>query len=340
MDFKEVLREYVAGGTLSTEKAEFALKSIMNGELAESLVASFLTSLAIRKISGMELLGFAKAMRSLALPLNVDVRPLLDTCGTGGDKKGTFNISTVVALICAGAGLNVAKHGNRSATSACGSADVLEALGILIDLPPDLVAKSIREVGIGFIFARRYHPAMKNVAKLRSELPFPTIFNLLGPLSNPASPEIQIIGVFSEELLDPISDALIGLGIERGYIVFGKEGLDEVSISGETEVVELKNGTKTHYIIVPEDFGLQRIPLEYIRGGDVNKNVDIVLRILSGEKSPYRDAVVVNSALALIIGGKASSIKEGRFLAEEILDRGLAKQKLEEWLKFCKSLEV
>ncbi|MCX8065819.1 MAG: anthranilate phosphoribosyltransferase [Candidatus Hydrogenedentes bacterium] len=338
MDFRDILKDSVAGKSLSAESAEFALRGVMNSEVPESLVSSFLTSLAVRKVSGCELLGFAKAMRALAVTLEVNSRPLLDTCGTGGDRKGTFNISTTVALVCAGAGIKVAKHGNRSATSACGSADVLEKLGIVIDLPPDLVAKSISEVGIGFIFARRYHPAMKNVAKLRSELPFPTIFNMLGPLSNPASPDSQIIGVFSADLLDSISDALMGLGVKSGYVVFGKEGLDEVSISGETEIVEIREGVKKSYVVIPEDFGLQRTSIGSIHGGDTEKNAEIILKVLSGEKSPYRDAVVINSALALVAGGKAKDFLEGKELAEEVLDRGLAKDKLDEWLKFCKSV--
>ncbi len=338
MEFRDVLKEIVEGKSLSAEDAEFALKSIMSGELSEAVIASFLTSLAIRKISSEELLGFAKAMRALAVPVQVSTRPLLDTCGTGGDKKGTFNISTAVALVCAGAGIKVAKHGNRSATSACGSADVLERLGVKIDLPPELVAESIEEVGIGFIFARRYHPAMKKVAKLRSELPFPTIFNILGPLSNPAFPEMQVMGVYSGDLLEYVSDALIGLGVRSGYVVFGREGLDEVSISGETDIIEIRDGTKNRYTITPNDFGVHPSPLNSIRGGDVNFNAEIILRVLSGEKSPYRDVVLINSAVALVAGGKAKDFLDGKKLAEEVLDSGLAKEKLEKWVEFCKKL--
>lgn len=336
VEFREVLRQSISGERLSVESAELALRGIMSGEVSESLVASFLTALAVRKVSSEELLGFARAMRGLAVTVSVSARPLLDTCGTGGDKKGTFNISTAVALVCAGAGIRVAKHGNRSATSLCGSADVLERLGVKIDLPPELVAECVEKVGIGFIFARRYHPAMKNVAKLRSELPFPTIFNVLGPLSNPANPELQVIGVFSGELLDTVADALIGLGVERGFVVFGKEGLDEVSISGETEVIEIQKGSKRRYAVKPEDFGIKASSLEAIRGGDVDFNAEIIRRLVLGEKSSYRDAVVINSAVALVAGGKAKNFLDGKRFAEEVLDSGLAKEKLDKWVEFCK----
>lgn len=335
---KEVLRELVKGKCLSYDDAVNVLTEIISGSAPDHLVTAFLTALAMRPVKGEELAGFSFAMRKYALPIYVKSKPVIDTCGMGGDHKGTFNISTAVAFVCAGAGIKVAKHGNRSATSMCGSADVLEHLGVVIDLPPENVAKCIDHIGIGFLFARTFHPAMKNVAKVRSELPFPTIFNMIGPLSNPVSVDAQVLGVFSEDLLDPVAIALKLIGRRRAFIVWGTDGLDEVTPCGDTKIKEVNSGEIREYVVNPSHLGLTPISLEQIKGGTVEQNAEILVKVLSGEHTPYRTAVLINSAPAIIAGGLAHNWKEAISIAEETVNSGKALQKLQQLIDFSKSL--
>lgn len=336
MSLVDILKKIVKNEDLSREDYYHALSEIMEGNVSEILTSSFLTALSLRPYQGDELAGLSTAMRKFALPISVDKHPIIDTCGTGGDRKGTFNISTTTALVCAGANIYVAKHGNRSATSSCGSADVLEYLGVVIDLPPDKVAKCVEEVGIGFLFARRFHPAMKNVAKIRSELPFPTVFNLLGPLSNPVSIDGQIIGVFAKELLEPIAKALQKSGIKKGFVVWGNDGVDELSISDKTDVVEISEENIKYYQVSPEDFGLSRHPIENIKGGTLEKNAEIVRSVLTGEKNPYRDAVLLNAIFGILVSGKTSDWKEAICIAEQAIDSGKAMNKLETLITYSR----
>ncbi|MGC8737914.1 MAG: anthranilate phosphoribosyltransferase [Candidatus Hydrogenedens sp.] len=339
MLFSDIFKKIVKSENLSREDYSDALSEIMEGNVSEILTASFLTALSLRPYQGEELAGLATAMRKFALPINIDKHPIIDTCGTGGDRKGTFNISTTTAFVCAGADIYVAKHGNRSATSSCGSADVLEHLGVVIDLPPDKVVNCIEEVGIGFLFARRFHPAMKNVAKVRSELPFPTVFNLLGPLSNPVSLDGQIIGIFAKELLEPIAKALQKLGIKKGFVVWGNDGVDELSISDKTDVIEISEDDIKHYQICPEDFGLLRHSIEHIKGGTLEKNAEIVRSVLMGEKTPYRDAVLLNAIFGILVSGRTSDWKEAICIAEEAIDSGKAMHKLENLILHSRQFE-
>ncbi len=338
MFLPKVVKKIMQGEKLSLEDSDFALSEIMEGTASEILTSSFLSALALRPLQGEELAGLAKAMRRFALQLPVEKHPVIDTCGTGGDRKGTFNISTTTAFVCAGAGIYVAKHGNRSATSSCGSADVLEYLGAVIDLPPEKVLACLHEVGIGFLFARKFHPAMENVAKIRSELPFPTVFNLLGPLSNPALLDGQIIGVFAREFLAPVAKALQRLGIKRGFVVWGSDGIDEISPSGKTEIYEVSEGDIKYYQVLPENYGIERHSIDEIKGGTVKKNAEIIRSVLSGEKSPYRDSVLLNSAFAILASGKTSDWKDAMELAEESIDSGNAIRKLEELISYSRYL--
>ncbi len=342
MSVPEILKKIIHNEDITYNDYYKTLSEIMEGNVSEVLISSFLTALSLRPYEGDELAGLSRAMRKFALPIYIDKHPIIDTCGTGGDRKGTFNISTTTALVCAGAGIYVAKHGNRSATSSCGSADVLEHLGVVIDLPPDKVANCIEEVGIGFLFARRFHPAMKSVAKIRSELPFPTVFNLLGPLSNPVALDGQVIGVFSKNLLEPIAKALHRLGIQRGFVVWGNDGVDELTISDKTDIIEISNEGLKFYQVSPEDFGLSKQDIESIQGGTLEKNAEIVRNVLNGEKTPYRDAVLLNSVFGILASGKTSDWKEALSIAQEAIDSGRALSKLENLVikshKFAKEI--
>jgi len=261
-------------------------------------------------------------------------RPLVDTCGTGGDHSGTFNISTTAAFVVAGAGVAVAKHGNRSATSRCGSADVLEALGVALDLSADCVGRCIDEVGIGFLFARNLHGAMRHVAPVRAELGTRTMFNLLGPLANPAEADGQVMGVFDTALIEPIAGVLQRLGVRHAYVVSGHDGMDEISLSGPTSVAEAVNGTVRLFEMRPEDFGFSPVPREAILGGDAGDNARILRSVLEGKRGPCRDIVVLNAAPAIVAGRGAGTIEEGLRAAEDALDSGRALARLEALIQF------
>jgi anthranilate phosphoribosyltransferase len=277
-----------------------------------------------------ELTGFARAMRAAALTVPIDdaCRPVLDTCGTGGNGTSTFNISTVTAFVVAGAGVRVAKHGNRSISSKCGSADVLEALGVKTAVSPEVVARAIRDVGIGFLFAPAFHGAMRNVQPVRIELKMRTAFNYLGPLTNPARAEIQVVGTWSDEAAEKIAGALARLGSTRAYVVHGSDGLGELTIGGPSTVFAVQHEAVSRVEVMPEDFGIRQQPGSVIPGGDIEQNREIAEAVLGGEKGPARDIVLMNAALALVTADKAVDFREGVMKAEESIDSAAAVGKL------------
>ncbi len=316
---KGIIKKLTDFQDLSQEEVNFLFNQIMEGKLTDTQIGAVLVALKMKGESIDEIAEAARVMREKAVKVPVkDKTHLVDTCGTGGDKVDTFNVSTITAFVIAGAGAKVAKHGNRSVSSKCGSADIMEALGVNIEMPPEVAARALEEVGLAFLFAPIYHPAMKNVIKQRRELGIRTIFNILGPLSNPAGAKYQLMGVFDEKLVEPLAKVLVALGIERGYVVHGKEGLDEVSITAETVVGEINNGTVSIYTVKPEDFGLKRASLKDIQGGDINCNLQIALDILEGKENGAKtDFVALNAGFALNAAGIADSIKEGVELAKE-----------------------
>jgi len=327
-----------AGDDLSRKDAEAAMEEILSGHASDARIASFLAALRFKGETVDELVGFATTMRRHATPNFSCLRlapgdALVDTAGTGGDARGTFNISTVAAFVIAGAGVRVAKHGNRSFTSRCGSADVLEELGVRMDLAPERVARSIEEIGIGFLYAPAMHTAMRHAMPARRELKVRTVFNLLGPLTNPAGASAQIVGVFDATFTDLIAQALGELGVRRAFVVHGADGLDEISITGETQVSELCDATVRSYNVAPEDFGLSRAPLESLRGGDARHNAKIIQHVLGHrdephQHGPHRDIVLANSSAALVAAGRAADFLEGVRLAAESIDSGAARAKL------------
>jgi anthranilate phosphoribosyltransferase len=334
----EAIEHVIAGGDLTREAAEAAMEEILTGRATDAQIAGLLTALRMKGETVDELVGFARAMRRHATAIFPNGAPaamkLVDTCGTGGDAAGTFNVSTAAAFVVAGAGVRVAKHGNRSISSRCGSADVLEALGVRLDLPAERVRAAIEQVGIGFLFAPAVHTAMKHAMRARRELRLRTVFNLLGPLTNPAGAKAQVVGVFQRGYTELLAQALAELGVERAFVVHGLDGLDEISLSGETQIAELRDGTVRSYTVVPEDFGLRRAPLEAVAGGDAEQNARIIRRVLKGELGPPREIVMANAAAALVAAGRASDWVEGVRLAEHAIDSGAAQTKLEHLVKF------
>jgi anthranilate phosphoribosyltransferase len=334
----------VGGDDLSRTQAENAMEDILSGRASDEEIASFLAALRFKGETVDELVGFATAMRRHATPNFSSLRlppeeALVDTAGTGGDACGTFNISTATAFVIAGTGVRVAKHGNRSYTSRCGSADVLEELGVRMDLAPERVARAIEEIGIGFLYAPAMHTAMRHAMPARRELKVRTVFNLLGPLTNPAGASAQIVGVFDASFTELLGQALGELRVRRAFVVHGEDGLDEISISGETYVSELREGTVRSYSITPEDFGLSRAPLESIRGGDAKHNARIIQRVLGQadrphEHGPHRDIVLANASAALVAAGRARDFLEGVRLAAESIDSGAARACLDALIAF------
>ena len=316
------------------------MSEVLTGKCTDAQIAALLVALHMKGETVEEIVGFAEAIRGAATPLAVsgnsmiDVSgterdALVDTCGTGGDASGTFNISTVTALVAAGAGVRVAKHGNRSVTSKCGSADVMEALGVNITLPPERVAECLREVGIAFLFAPAMHSAMKYVQPARRELRLRTVFNLLGPLTNPAQASAQVVGVYSDELVEKLAEALSMLGLRRALVVHGSDGLDEITISGPTRVAEVRDGQVRTYEVTPEEFGVRRSSLESIAGGDAGENARIIREVLAGKKSACRDVVLLNAAATLVAAGRADHLAEAMPAAAEAIDSEAALRKLE-----------
>lgn len=324
--------------SLSREDARLVMTEVLSGQASDAQIAALLVALHMKGETVEEIVGFAEAIRGAAASIylsseTLDVSgterdALVDTCGTGGDASGTFNISTATALTVAGAGVRVAKHGNRGVTSKCGSADVVEALGVNITLPPARMSECLNQVGIAFLFAPAMHSAMKYVQPARRELRLRTVFNLLGPLTNPAQANAQVVGVYEEALVDKLAQALNLLGLRRALVVHGLDGLDEITISGPTKVAEVREGWVTNYQITPEQFGLQRAPLSEISGGDTQGNAQIIRDILDGKKSARRDVVLLNAAAALVAAGKANSIGDALPLAMDSIDSGKAKSKL------------
>jgi len=300
----------------------------MSGGASDAQVGALLTGLHMKGETVEEITGFAETMRSLATPIKTTRTPLVDTCGTGGDHSGTFNISTAAAFVVAGAGVAVAKHGNRSATSKSGSADVLEALGVNIEATPEQVGRCIDEAGIGFLFARQFHTAMKHVANARAVLGIRTVFNVLGPLTNPAGADRQVVGVFDSALLEPLAKVLLALGAHHAFTVAGSDGLDEITTTGPSMVAEACYGVK-RYEVTPEQVGLSRASAADLAGGEAAENADILRRILEGHPGPHRDIVLLNAAPALVAGGVASNLAEGVEMGAEAIDNGAAGEKLE-----------
>jgi len=337
--FKELLNKVVIGENLREKEARWAMNEIMQGKVTAAQIASFLTALRIKRETVEEITGCAQAMRENAVKLK-KVYPLaVDTCGTGGDCKGTFNISTVTAFVAAGAGLKVAKHGNRGVSSKSGSADVLEALGININLAPLQIEECLEKVGIAFFFAPIFHPAMRFALEPRREIGFRTIFNLLGPLTNPAGAKYQVLGVYDPDLTELIAGVLEKLGVQGAMVVCGENGIDEITLTGSTKISRVKNGTVETFYLEPEELGLQRCKLEDIQGGDPKINTEIALGILNGrEKCPHRDIVLANAAAVLLVGGVVKDMKTGIKKAAEIIDSGAALKKLEDLREYTKRL--
>lgn len=322
----EAVHKAVARENLSAEQAQAALEEILGGGVSGALVAALLVALRMKGETVEEVTGFARALRSRAqrVECGPDPRPLVDTCGAGGDGAHTFNISTAAALVVAGAGARVAKHGNRSVSSRCGSADVLEELGVRVALPAAEVARCIQELGIGFLFAPAFHPAMRHVQPIRLELKTRTIFNVLGPLVNPAGAEFQVVGVFEPRLVRLVAEAMARLGVRGGLVVHGSDGLDEITTTGPTWAAEVRAGEVRERSLEPEDFGVGRARPEDLRGGDRAENAALVRAILEGGAGPRRDIVLVNAGAALVTAGLAPDYLAGVALARESIDSGRA----------------
>ncbi|MFH1662694.1 MAG: anthranilate phosphoribosyltransferase [Chloroflexota bacterium] len=333
---KEAIRMLVEGRSLTIEQAEGVMKEIMCGEATPAQFGAFVTALRLKGETVDEIVGMVKIMRDKAIHVKIN-EPVVDTCGTGGDAAGTFNISTATAFVAAGAGLKVAKHGNRAMSSQCGSADVLEALGIKIDFDADGVRRCIEEVGIGFMFAPLFHPAMKYAAAPRREIGVRTVFNLIGPLTNPAGAKAQVVGVADRVMAEKIAMVLEFLGCRHALVVHGENGLDEIAINGRTIIYELKEDEIESYHISPGDFGLQEAGLDSIRGGTAAENADILRNILSGSRGAQRDVVLMNAAAVLLAGDKVENLEQGVKLAEEVIDSGRAMQKMEQMIAFSQA---
>jgi len=327
-----------AGHILAGAEADAVMEELLSGRVETPEIVRLLTALNTRPYQAEELVGFARAMRRHAARVFAEgaTRPakMVDTCGTGGDAFHTFNISTAAAFVVAAAGGRVAKHGNRAASSRAGAADVLEALGVRIDLPLEHSGRAICELGIGFLFAQTAHRSMRHAMPARRQIGVRTVFNLLGPLTNPAGAQSQVLGVFSADVVDVMSAALAGLGVERAFVVHGAGGLDEISLAGETLVAEVKDGTVHRYTVAPEDFGVARAPFEALRGGAAAQNAGLIQRVLAGETGPRRDVVVANAAAALVAAGAAGNFREGAILAADAISCGAAERKLAALVSF------
>ena len=334
---RETLRKAAAGEVLPAGEAERSLEEIMSGTVNPAVTAALLTALRMRGESVGEIVGFARAMRHFAEKVEAP-EDVVDTCGTGGDAKGTINVSTAAAFVACGAGVVIAKHGNRAATSQAGSADVLEALGAEISLGPKEVGQCIEEVGIGFMFARTHHPAMRHVVPVRAELPFRTIFNLLGPLTNPAGARRQLVGVFHADYVRVVAEALRELEAEKALVVHGADGLDEITVTGPTLVAEVSGGEVSEYEISPEQFGLKIHAPDGLLGGDAHLNARVLRGVLSGEESgAARDVILLNAGAAIYVSGK-ESLEEGIRLAEESITSGAAEKALEDFVRATRRL--
>lgn len=336
---KEAIVKIVNKEDLSYEEAYQVMNEIMSGETSPTQNAAFLAALSTKSARAEttdEIAGCATAMREHATKVETDME-LFEIVGTGGDNAHSFNISTTSALVAAAGGMKVAKHGNRAASSLCGTADCLEALGVNIDQTPEKCVELLKEAGMCFFFAQKYHTSMKYVGAIRKELGFRTVFNILGPLTNPGSPTMQLLGVYDAYLVEPLAQVLINLGVKRGMVVYGQDKLDEISMSAPTKVCEIRDGWYKTYYIKPEDFGMERCTKEDLKGGTPQENAQITLAILKGEKGHKRNAVLLNAGAALYIGGKADSLQEGIGLAAELIDSGKALATLEKLIQVSQS---
>jgi anthranilate phosphoribosyltransferase len=343
----EAIKKVVERQDLTREEACGVMRSIMSGQASDAQIAALLAALRMKGETVEELTGFAQVMREKVTPVETrhsvgaalsgtGREMLVDTCGTGGDAKGTFNVSTATAFVVAGAGIPVAKHGNRSVSSLCGSADVIEALGINLELPPERVGRCIDDVGIGFLFAPLLHPAMKHVMAARREIRIRTVFNVLGPMTNPARATAQVIGVYDKALTEVVAAVLNRLGCQRAFVVHGMDGLDEISNTAETKISEVRAGRVHTYAVKPEDFGMPRASLADLQGGDAEENARIIRQILQGAPGPKRDIVLLNAGAAIVAGGGAQAMQEGILLAQKSIDSGAAQEKLEKLVAFCR----
>jgi anthranilate phosphoribosyltransferase len=345
---KDVIAKVVNGDNLIEPEMEVAMEEVMTGKATPAQIGSFITALRIKGETVDEIVGAARAMRAKALrictnnhlvnidrdEINAEDETILDVVGTGGDGTGTFNVSTTTSFVAAGAGVKVAKHGNRAVSSLCGSADVLESLGVKLDVTSTDVERCIQEIGIGFLYAPLFHGAMKYAAGPRREIGIRTIFNLLGPLTNPAGASVQVLGVYELGLTERIAHVLKNLRTKEAFVVCGKGTFDEISICGPTRISHLKGGEVTTFEITPEEYGFKRAAIEEIRGGSAQENARIVRNILDGEKGPKRDMVLLNAAAAFVVVGLDSTIKEGITRAGDVLDSGCAREKLDDLVSF------
>jgi len=330
----EAIKKVVEHRDLTREEARAVMEEIMSGQAHDAQIGSFLTALRMKGEMVEEISGFAEIMRAHATRISPKALELVDTCGTGGDAPNTFNISTVVAFVASGAGAHIAKHGNRSVSSHCGSADVLEALGVKIEISPQAIEECIDEVGIGFLFAPLLHKAMKHVMPSRKAMGIRTVFNILGPLTNPARASAQILGVYDQSLTEVMAEVLRNLEVRHALVVHGTDGMDEISNTGPSKISELRDGKVKTYTVTPEQFGLPRAKINDLKGGTVEENARIAREILSGGDGPRRDIVLLNAAAALLAAGKASDFVRGLELAAESIDSGAALEKLEKLMEF------
>ncbi|MCI9353476.1 MAG: anthranilate phosphoribosyltransferase [Firmicutes bacterium] len=329
---KEAIFSLIQKKDLSFEQSKQVMNEIMSGEATEVQMSAYLTALALKGETIDEITGSASGMREHCIKL-LHGRDVLEIVGTGGDNSNTFNISTTASFVISAAGIPVAKHGNRAASSRCGAADCLEALGVNITIPPEKSAQLLEKINICFLFAQNYHIAMKYVAPVRRELGFRTVFNILGPLSNPAGANMEVMGVYDELLVTPLAHVMANLGVQKGMVVYGKDCIDEISMSAETTVCEIKSGQFINYTIKPEDFGMKRCHKKELEGGSPEQNAMITKKILNGQKGAKRDAVVLNAGAGIYVAGKTNSLSEGIALAQQLIDNGKAKAQLEAFIK-------
>ncbi len=341
-DSAALIEKVEAGATLTRAEAESVMEELLSGRVDTPAIVRLLMAMNLRPVSVAELAGFASTMRRHAAPVfapgELPPENLVDTCGTGGDASGTFNISTAAAFVAAAAGASVAKHGNRSSSSRSGSADVLEALGVRIDVPMRHAGQAIRDIGIGFLFAPVAHAATRHAAPARKQIGQRTVFNLLGPLTNPAGADRQVLGVFAHEAVDLVAATLLELGAKRAYVVHGS-GLDEISLAGETHITEVRDGRIRRFRITPEVFGVARAPIEALRGGTPQENAELILQIFQGHSGPPRDVVVVNAAAALVVAGIAEDFRSAAQVAAQTIDSGAALAKLQQLKIFVNALK-
>ncbi|MFX1519712.1 MAG: anthranilate phosphoribosyltransferase [Promethearchaeota archaeon] len=332
MEICNSIEMVVNNENLAENAAKSAMRAIMSGDATPAQISALLIALRMKGETIEEISAFASIMREFCTQIdpNVDKRKLIDTCGTGGDKIKTFNISTIASFVISGAGIPVAKHGNRAVSSKCGSADILEGLGVNINASAEIVEHCIEKIGIGFMFAPIFHPAMKYAMKSRREIGIRTVFNILGPLTNPANAKTQILGVYTPYLTEKMANVLNVQGVDRAFVVHGLDGLDEIGSTCETQISELNNGHIETYTVAPEDFGIKRAQSSEIQGGDLAKNIEICFQVLRGNKGSTRDIVLLNASAGILVGGKVETITEGIEVAEEVIDSGIALRRLKE----------